>query len=229
MIKKKTLQRVGIEARWCGVLSHFNHVWLCATLWTIACQASLSMGFSRQYWAGLSCPPLGGLPNPGIEPGTPALQAFFTIEPSGKPIEGIYFNIKMSYMTNSQQTYSQWWKIENISSIFQCNCYQATNGIFHKTTTNNFTICRKHKRSWIAKAILRKKNGAGSINLPDFRLYQKVSHQNSPVLEQNRNIDQWNKVQNPGQIHAPMGTFGEGNGNPLQYSCLENPMDGKAW
>ena len=39
------------------------------TLWTIACQASLSMGFSRQeYWSGLLCPLAGGLPHLGIEP-----------------------------------------------------------------------------------------------------------------------------------------------------------------
>ena len=38
------------------------------TLWTIACQAPLSMGFSRQeYWSGLSCPPPGDLPDPGIK------------------------------------------------------------------------------------------------------------------------------------------------------------------
>ena len=43
------------------VLSHFNHAWLFATLWTIAHQAPLSMGFSRQeYWTGLPCPPPGG-------------------------------------------------------------------------------------------------------------------------------------------------------------------------
>ena len=51
------------------MLSHFSRVWLCATLWTIACQASLSMGFSRQeYWSGLPCPPPGDCPDPGIEP-----------------------------------------------------------------------------------------------------------------------------------------------------------------
>ena len=50
------------------VLSRFSHVWLFATLWTIARQAPLSMGFCRQeYWSGLPCPPLGDLPNPGIE------------------------------------------------------------------------------------------------------------------------------------------------------------------
>ena len=39
------------------------------TLWTVACQAPLSMGFSRQeYWRGLPCPPPGDLPDPGIKP-----------------------------------------------------------------------------------------------------------------------------------------------------------------
>ena len=40
--------------------SHFSHVQLCVTLWTVACQAPLSMGFSRhEYWSGLPCPPPG--------------------------------------------------------------------------------------------------------------------------------------------------------------------------
>ena len=52
-----------------AVLSHFSLVQLCATLWTVALQAPLSMGFSRQeYWSGLPCPPPGDLPNPGMEP-----------------------------------------------------------------------------------------------------------------------------------------------------------------
>ena len=49
---------------------------LFATPWTVACQAPLSVGFSRQeYWSGLPFPSPGDLPNPGIEPGSPALQA----------------------------------------------------------------------------------------------------------------------------------------------------------
>ena len=45
------------------------------TLWTVALQAPLSMGFSRQeYWSGLPCPPPGDLSNPGIKPVSPALQ-----------------------------------------------------------------------------------------------------------------------------------------------------------
>ena len=55
--------------------------------WTVASQASLSMGFSGQeYWSGLPFPTPGDLPNPGIEPRSPALQAdFLPAEPQGKP------------------------------------------------------------------------------------------------------------------------------------------------
>ena len=51
-----------------------------ATPWTVARQAPLSMGFSRQeYWSGLPCPPPGELPDPGIEPMSHALAGgFFT-------------------------------------------------------------------------------------------------------------------------------------------------------
>ena len=50
------------------MLSHFNHVSLCATLWTVALQAPLSVGFSRQeYWSGFPWPPPRDLPNPGME------------------------------------------------------------------------------------------------------------------------------------------------------------------
>ena len=53
------------------MLSHFSHVQLFATPWTIAHQAPLSMVFSKQeYWSGLPFPPPGNLPDPGIEPGS---------------------------------------------------------------------------------------------------------------------------------------------------------------
>ena len=59
------------------VPSHLSCVQLFVTLWTVACQASLSMGFSRQEnWSGLPCPPLGYPPNPGIEPASYASPAF---------------------------------------------------------------------------------------------------------------------------------------------------------
>ena len=53
-----------------------SRVLLFATPWTVAYQASPFMGFSRQeYWSGLPLPSPGDLPNPGIEPGSPAFQA----------------------------------------------------------------------------------------------------------------------------------------------------------
>ena len=64
-----------------------SRVRLFATPWTVAYQASPSMGFSRQeYWSGLPFPSAGDLPNPGIKPGSPALEADgLTSEPPGKP------------------------------------------------------------------------------------------------------------------------------------------------
>ena len=51
-----------------------SHVQLCVTPWTVAYNAPPSMGFSRQeYWSGVPCPSPEDLPNPGIEPGSPAL------------------------------------------------------------------------------------------------------------------------------------------------------------
>ena len=68
------------------MLSCFSHVWVFATLWTMACQAPLSMGFSRrEYWSELPCPPPGDLPNPGIEHRSPPLQVdSLPSEPPGK-------------------------------------------------------------------------------------------------------------------------------------------------
>ena len=73
------------------MFSHFSHIRLFATLWTVACQASLSMGFSRQeYWSGLPFPAPGDLPDPGIDPTSsvpPSLAGRFLITESlEKPI-----------------------------------------------------------------------------------------------------------------------------------------------
>ena len=69
------------------ILSRLSHVWLFVTLWTVAHQAALSIGFSRQeYWSGLPCTPPGDLPDPGIKPQSltfPALaDRFFTTSPT---------------------------------------------------------------------------------------------------------------------------------------------------
>ena len=59
----------------CVCVRH-SRVWLFATPWTVALKAPLSMELSRQeYWSGFSFPSAGTVPDPGVEPGSPALQA----------------------------------------------------------------------------------------------------------------------------------------------------------
>ena len=71
------------------------------TPWTVALQAPLSVGFFRyEYWSGLPFPPPGDLPDPRIEPESPAYSAltggFFTTEPPGKPPGGrAHYKIKV--------------------------------------------------------------------------------------------------------------------------------------
>ena len=74
------------------MLSQFRCVQLFATLWTISCQAPLSMGFSRQvYWSALPCPPPGDLPDPGMELNLLHFlywqMGSLPLAPPGKPME----------------------------------------------------------------------------------------------------------------------------------------------
>ena len=111
-IQQKILRNskfINISVRAC-MLSRFSHFQLFATLWTIASQAPLSIGFSRQeYWSGLPCTAPGDLPNPGIEPtslSSPELiSGFFTTSDAWDASVSKYLPIK--YLITKQEIMEQ--------------------------------------------------------------------------------------------------------------------------
>jgi len=81
----------------------------------------------------------------------------------------MFMDRKNQYSENEYTTQS--------NLYIQCNSYQATNGILHRTRTNNFTICMEIRKTSNSHSNLEKENGTGGINLPDFRLcFDCVDH-----------------------------------------------------
>ena len=134
-------------------------VWLFATLWTVAYQAPLSMGFSRQEdWSGLPFPSPGDLPDPEIEPRPPTLEAdTLTSEPPGKPNQVILYNlfnlavsffwfVKSSHNITSSKLlrclneYVKFWAVRGDQQIITSIIIILTNGISFKRAVHGVSI-----------------------------------------------------------------------------------------
>ena len=158
------------------VASCFSHVTLFVTLWTAACQAPLSIRFSRkEYWSRLPFPPPGDLSDPGIEPGSlmpPALAGrLFTLVPPGKPY------------------------------IYMENIYVS--------------LVRNWRRKWQPSPVFLPGEPQGWGSLVGCHLWGR------------RVVHDWNDLA-AAAAAAAVRNIRDGNGKPVQYSCLENPMDGGA-
>ena len=81
----------------------------------------------------------------------------------------------------------------------QCNPYQITNGIFHRTRTENFTICMETQKTLNSHSNLEKEEWSWRNQAPWLQtILQSYSNQDNMVLAQkNRNTDQWNRIESP--------------------------------
>ena len=138
------------------MLSHFSCVWLFVTLSTIACQASMSMKFSRQeYWSELPWPPPGDLPNPGTEPVSPVAPALqvdsLLLSHQGRP-----------YMTFS-----------SVQSLSRVRLFVTPWTAAHQASlsvTSSWSLTQTHVH-WVSDDI-QPSNPLSSPSLPAFNLSQ---------------------------------------------------------
>ena len=101
-------------------------VWLFATLWTVAYQAPLSMGFSRQeYWSGLPFPSPGDLPNPATEFISPALTGRFLTIWATREVHWFYHN------TNTIKCYKMWYQYYERITYWLCGTNEVTVSMEH--------------------------------------------------------------------------------------------------
>ena len=114
------------------------------TPWTVACQALLSMEFSRQeYWSGLPFPFPGDLPNPGIKPSSPALQILYP----GSPEENL---TGIKYMGEGE---GGMFRENSIETCILSRVKQITNpGWMHETSAPAWCT-GKTQREWVEREV----------------------------------------------------------------------------
>ena len=116
--------------RFCSLLSHFSHLRLFVTLWTVAHQAPLSMGFSREvYWSGLSCPPPGDHSDPGIEmefPMSPTLAGRFSTTSATWKARLQLSNSYLIWVIWSKESQGRRAEFETSDPAFQLRAFQES-------------------------------------------------------------------------------------------------------
>ena len=197
------------------------------------------MEFSKQeYWSGLPCPPPGNLPNPGfktVSPMTPALQedslplshlgspqvtlvaVLNSLTWVGKPVKAseIKWNVQRELLQSTASSESR----SVVSDSLQLHgLYSSWNSLGQNTGMGS--------RSLLQGILQTQESNSGLLHCR-WILYQ-LRHKGMPSCGGLDNKTSAYSAGDLGSIPAPGRSPGEGKGNPLQYSCLENPMDGGA-
>ena len=135
------------------LLSQFSHVWVFMTLWTIALQAPLSMGFSRwEYWNGLWCPPPGDLPHPGIEP----------VSLMSPALAGGLFTSSTTWETqNNSRCHNTKWTIQNTYFIPSVNFEYV----------ESLLVVEKWKLHWTGRQSTKLPPSLPLFNFSEFRYF----------------------------------------------------------
>ena len=141
------------------LLSCFNRVWICVTLWSVAHEAPLSMGFSRQEnWSGLSCPPPGDLPDPGIKP----------VSLMSAALAGGFFTMRATWVSESHSVMS--------NTLWPHGLYSPPRSSIHETLPARIL-------EWVVIPFSRDLPNPGlNSGLPHGRqILYHLSHQRSPI------------------------------------------------
>ena len=174
------------------------------------------MGFPwQEYWRGLPFPSPGDLPNPGTELRSPALVGwFFTTEPPGKP-------------PVSLKTF-RWKPLVGLAGI-TCSSLAPSLQPEEWLTHSDRPGTDKVPILALGRGYHNGENEQEWERKPDRYIEKHLLYLSRASLVSQTVKNLLAKAGDMGLIPGLRKSPGEGNGNPLQYSCLENPMDKGAW
>ena len=202
------------------MLSRFSHVRFFVTLWTTACQAPLSMGFSRQeHWSGLPRPPPGDLPNPGIEP---------TSLMSSSIGRWVLYHWCHHVLNKVQHLAGQHWPRALSLVLLEIRMSPTS-----KHGLSSFERMFVRPMNWGLRPYPMSNlmestymfSGEGNGKRLQYSCLEDPVDRGAWWAAVHRVAQSWTRLKHL-SMHA---CTGEGNGTPLQCSCLENPRDRRAW